>query len=54
MKAMHREHAALGREVVRHRENTLLHLARVFSAKDDEFLVLEAEIDAGGRAHSSR
>ena len=53
-RAMHREHAALRREVVRHREDALLHLARVFGAEDDEFLVLEAEVDARRRSHAGR
>ena len=53
-RAVHREHAALRREVVHHGEDALLHLAGVFGAEDDEFLVLEAEIDAGRRAHAGR
>ena len=51
---MHREHAALRREVVRNREDAFLHLAGVFGAEDDELLVLDAEVDAGGRAHAGR
>ena len=51
---MHREHAALRREVVRDREDALLHLAGVFGAEDDEFLVFEAEVDARRRAHAGR
>ena len=35
-RAVHREHAALRREVVRDREDALLHLAGVFGAEDDE------------------
>ena len=35
-----------GREVIRHRENALLHLAGVFGAENDEFPVFEAEVNA--------
>ncbi len=51
---MHREHAAFRREVVRNRKDAFLHLAGVFGAEDDELLVLNAEVDARGRAHSGR
>ena len=53
-RAVHREHAALRREVVGDGEDAFLHFAGVFGAEDDEFLVLEAEIDARGRAHAGR
>ena len=53
-RAVHREHAALRREVVRDREDALLHLAGVFGAEDDELLVLEAEVDARRRGHAGR
>ena len=53
-RAMHREQAALRREIIRHRENAFLHLAGVFGAENDQFLVFEAEVDAGGRAHAGR
>ena len=53
-RAVHREHAALRREVVRDGEHALLHLAGVFGAEDDEFPVLEAEVDARRRAHAGR
>ena len=51
---MHREHAALRREVVGNRKDAFLHLAGVFGAEDDELLVFDAEVDAGGRAHAGR
>ena len=41
-----------GREVVRDREDALLHLAGVLGAEDDELAVLEAEVDARRRAHA--
>ena len=43
-----------GREVIRDGEDALLHLAGVFGAEDDQFAVLEAEVDAGRRAHAGR
>ena len=51
---MHREHAPLRREVVRNRKDAFFHLAGVFGAEDDELLVLNAEVDARGRAHAGR
>ena len=33
-------------------EDALLHLAGVFGAKDDHFLVFEAQVDAGLRGHA--
>ena len=51
-RAVHREHSALRRQVVRDGEDALLHLAGVFGAEDDELLVLNAEIDARRRAHA--
>ena len=51
---MHREHAALRREVVHNRKNAFFHLAGVFGTEDDELLVLDAEVDARGRAHAGR
>ena len=53
-RAVHREDAALRREVVHHREDALLHLAGVFGAEDDQLAVLEAEVDARRRAHAGR
>ena len=53
-RAVHREHAALRREVVRDGEDAFLHLAGVFGAEDDEFLVLEAQVDARRRTHAGR
>ena len=53
-RAMHREQTALRRKVIGHGEDAFLHLAGVFGAEDNKFLVLEAEIDAGRRSHASR
>jgi hypothetical protein len=53
-RAMHREQPALRRKVIGHCEHAFLHFTRVFGAEDNKLLVLEAEIDGGGRAHSSR
>ena len=52
-RTMHRKHAALGREIIRDGEDAFLHLAGVFGAEDDQFLVLEAEIDARRRTHAT-
>ena len=51
-RAVHREHAVLGHQVVHDREDALLHLAGVLGAEDDELAVLEAEVDAGRRGHA--
>ena len=51
---MHREQTALWRKVIGHGEDAFFHLAGVFGTQDNKFLVLEAEIDAGRRAHSGR
>ena len=51
-RAVHREHAALRREVVRDREHALLHLAGVLGAEDDQLAVFEAQVDARRRAHA--
>ena len=52
-RAVHRQHAALRREVIRDREDAFLHLAGVLGAEDDQFPVFEAEIDARRRAHAA-
>ena len=44
--------AAFRREIIRHREDALLHLAGVFGAENNQLLVLDAEVDACGRAHA--
>jgi hypothetical protein len=38
-----------GREVIGYDEHAFLHFARLFGAKNNEFLVFEAKIDAGLR-----
>src|SRR5439155_26840419 len=52
--AMHREKAARGREVVRDRKDTFLHLTGVFGAHNDKLPILETQVDAGRRAHTTR
>ena len=51
-RAVHRQQAALRREVVRDREDALLHLAGVLGAEDDQLAVLEAQVDARLGVHA--
>ena len=51
-RAVHRQDAALRREVVGDGEHALLHLAGVLGAEDDQFAVFEAEVDARLGAHA--
>ena len=46
------KHAALGSEVVHHREDALLHFAGVFGAQNHQFAVFEVQADAGSRTHA--
>ena len=43
-----------GLEVVHDAEDTLLHLAGVFSTEDDHLHTLEVDLDGGGRGHALR
>lgn len=50
--AVHRKHAASGGEVVHHGEHAFLHLAGILSAKDNELLTFEVQVDARFGAHA--
>jgi hypothetical protein len=51
-RAVHRQHAALGHEVVHDREHPLLHLAGVLAAEDDELATAERQVDRRGGGHA--
>jgi hypothetical protein len=48
-RAVHRQHAVLGHQVVHDREHALLHLTGVFGTEDHELATRQAEADAGRR-----
>src|SRR5262252_9389899 len=51
---MHRQNAALRREVVDGGEHALFHFAGVLGAEDHELAILEAEGNSRRRAHAER
>src|SRR4029077_2810623 len=53
-RAMHREQTTFRRKIIGNGKNAFFHLAGIFGTQDNKFLVLEAEIDAGRRAHAGR
>ena len=53
-RAVHRQDAAAGHQVVHQREDALFHFAGVFGAEDDHLAPLEADVDAGARGHLMR
>ncbi len=50
-RAVHREDALAGHQIVHDGEDALLHLAGVLGAEDDRLASLEVEVDAGLRRH---
>jgi len=51
-RAMHRQDAPLGHNVVHDREHALLHLAGVLGPQNHQLTVLEADVDAGLGGHA--
>src|SRR6266436_1134555 len=45
-RAVHREHAAFGSEIIRYGKHALFHLTRVFGTENDEFLIFQTQVNA--------